>query len=105
MSDDARHISTSPAARIRFYGEARHTWKEAVVEWARAARQDTKPSTLLTVRIRSLPGVALDRGDSAAGIRRVIARLKRMRRGDREAWALVERRLGDLDRELRERDG
>jgi hypothetical protein len=90
---------------------------EAVVEWAKAAGQDTKPSTLLTVRIRSLPGGAPDRGDRAAGIRRVIARLddpgdtdanggfkrqnrevlERMRRADREAWASVEHRLGDRD--------
>jgi len=27
-------------------GEVRHIWKEAVVEWAKAARRDTQPSTL-----------------------------------------------------------
>jgi hypothetical protein len=31
---------------LRDVGEARHIWKEAVVEWAKAARRDTQPSTL-----------------------------------------------------------
>jgi integrase/recombinase XerD len=34
------------ADHIRFHGEARHTWKEAVVEWAKAAQADTKVSTV-----------------------------------------------------------
>jgi len=34
------------AEHIRFHGEARHTWKEAVVEWAKAAAADIKPTTL-----------------------------------------------------------
>jgi integrase/recombinase XerD len=34
------------AEHIRFHGEARHTWNEAVVEWAKAAAADTKPSTI-----------------------------------------------------------
>jgi hypothetical protein len=29
-----------------FHGEAGHTWKEAVLEWANAARRHMKPSTL-----------------------------------------------------------
>lgn len=34
------------AEHIRFHGEARHTWKEAVVEWAKEADQSIRPSTL-----------------------------------------------------------
>lgn len=34
------------AEHFRFYGENRHTWKEAVVEWARAAPQTIGPSTI-----------------------------------------------------------
>jgi integrase/recombinase XerD len=34
------------AEHIRFHGEARHTWKEAVVEWAKAAEQNIRPNTL-----------------------------------------------------------
>lgn len=34
------------AEHIRFHGEARHTWKEAVVEWAKAAAANIKPNTL-----------------------------------------------------------
>jgi integrase/recombinase XerD len=34
------------AEHIRFHGEARHTWKEAVVEWAKTAHQNIRPTTL-----------------------------------------------------------
>jgi integrase/recombinase XerD len=34
------------AEHIRFHGEERHTWKQAVVEWNKAAAKDTKPSTI-----------------------------------------------------------
>lgn len=34
------------AEHLRFYGEVRHTWKEAVVEWAKEASGSVKPSTL-----------------------------------------------------------
>ena len=34
------------AEHVRFDGEVRHTWKEAVVEWSKAAKQTIKPSTL-----------------------------------------------------------
>jgi integrase/recombinase XerD len=33
------------AEHIRFHGEARHTWKEAVVEWAKDAEKSVRPST------------------------------------------------------------
>jgi integrase/recombinase XerD len=34
------------AEHIRFHGDVRHSWKEAVVEWAKQAEQDTKRSTV-----------------------------------------------------------
>ncbi len=34
------------ADHIRFHGEARHTWKEAVVEWSKEAGKSIAPSTL-----------------------------------------------------------
>jgi integrase/recombinase XerD len=34
------------ADHYRFHGEARHTWKEAVVEWAKQASTDINPSTI-----------------------------------------------------------
>src|SRR5215471_8514163 len=34
------------AEHVRFHGEVRHTWKEAVVEWAGHAVGETKPRTV-----------------------------------------------------------
>ena len=34
------------ADHIRFHGEARHTWKEAVVEWSKEVDQAIEPNTL-----------------------------------------------------------
>jgi integrase/recombinase XerD len=34
------------ADHIRFHGEARHTWKEAVVEWSKEAGKSIAPSTV-----------------------------------------------------------
>ena len=38
-------IILDQAEHIRFHGEARHTWKEAVVERAKAAAADIRPNT------------------------------------------------------------
>lgn len=42
----ALKVILQQADHIRFYGEARHTWVQAVVEWAKEAPQTIKPATL-----------------------------------------------------------
>jgi hypothetical protein len=58
---------TSPPVQRRGSGFAatRATPGRKLIEWATAARQDTKPSTLLAMPIRSLPDGAPDWGDIA----------------------------------------
>jgi integrase/recombinase XerD len=46
MRNDTSRVSAGSVVRIGSYRKVRHTWKEAVVEWANVAHQDMKPSTL-----------------------------------------------------------
>jgi integrase/recombinase XerD len=49
------------AQHIRFAGEERHTWKQAVVEWDRAAQKDSKPSTIKRYKVSlNQAGAVLD---------------------------------------------
>lgn len=48
---------------IRWHGEARHTWKAAVVEWATAAASSVKPAVLKRYKV-SLSACRYGKGPS-----------------------------------------